>query len=397
MTLPGIANRLAAWSVTLALLLMSACGDSSGPGSGDDGTTLSGTVRAAESPTVLAGATVTVGAHQATTGADGQFELTGLPTGPVTVQVRRPGYAPAQAAITLAAGPNSHDVTLTAQEIYMIGPVAAYVPSGVGPMRGAILVLGGPPTSGFVTGESMSAAGTPPEHEAGLQALGADLRALARSARVALIGTRTIATENVPTSDDGLFRALADAAAASGRPELASAPVLMVGLSAGSPEAAGLASRHPERTMGLLVRVPTSVTSLAPGAALAVPTFVMQAELDVPERNAAVRDIFAANRSQGALWALAVQPGVAHEDVTSLGNGSMVGWLASALDRRLPSTPGAALTALEESAGWLGNQTTLQVAAWSDYAGDRTAASWLLSQADAQSWKVLGSPPTGGE
>jgi hypothetical protein len=88
---------------------------------------------------------------------------------------------------------------------------------------------------------------------------------------------------------------------------------------------------------------------------------------------------------------------VGHEDVSALGNGSMLTWLGSVLDVRLPATPGAPLTALEASSGWLGNQTTLEVASWADYTGERTTASWLFSQVAARSWNRLGSPPTGGE
>lgn len=392
-----IVRRLAAGGAALALLLTIACGDSSGPGSGNEATTLSGTVRAAEPATALSGAIVTAGTLQVTSDADGRFELSGLATGPVTVQVRRPGYTQTQAGLTLTAGANSHDFTLTAQEVYQIGPTAVYVPTGAGPIRGAIVVLGGPLTSGLVTGEPISSPGLPPEHEQGLQSMGADLRALARSARVALIGTRTIAMENSPVSDDGIFAALANAATLAGRPELAGAPVLMVGLSAGSPEAAGLASRHPERAIGLLVRVPTAVTALTPGPASGVPAFVMQAQLDQIDRNAAVRSTFSANRSQGALWALGVELAVAHEDVSSLGNGTMAGWLASVLEVRLPASSGAPLVALAESSGWLGNQATLDIAGWADYPGDRTSASWLLSAPEAASWKRLGSPPSGGE
>jgi pimeloyl-ACP methyl ester carboxylesterase len=389
-----LARRAGAAAATL-LLFTAGCGDSSGPGGEEGGATLSGTVSSAESPAPVAGATITVSGHEATSDADGRFELAGLAPGAATVQVRRPGYLQAQVNIALTAGSNSHDFALTVQELYATGQAAIYVPAGPEPIRGAIIVLGGPVTAGLVTGDPMSSPSDPPEHEQGLQAMGAGLRSLARSAHVALIGTTTIAMRNSPASDDSLFQAVARAALASGRPELEGAPVLMVGLSAGSPEAAGLASRHPERATGLLVRVPTSVSAVT-GAALAVPTLVMQAELDQTERNAAVRSTFTANRAQGGLWALVVEPGVEHGDVSSAANGAMIGWLKSVLGLRLPPTTGAPVVALMESSGWLGNQTTREIASWADYSGDRTAASWLPSAADATSWKTLGTP-TGGE
>jgi hypothetical protein len=104
--------------------------------------------------------------------------------------------------------------------------------------------------------------------------------------------------------------------------------------------------------------------------ALAVPTFVMLAELDNATRNAAVEEVFAGNRSRGGLWSLAVEPDARHEQASARGNSAATGWLS--------------------------NQASLSIAAWADYTGDRAAASWLLNEAAAGSWQVLGTPVSGG-
>ena len=394
----ALPRRVTFGGATLALLLLAACGDSSGPDGGGGGATLSGTVRAAESAAALADARVSLGARQATSDANGRFELADVPIGAATVRAARPGYLAAEAAVTITAGANSHDFTLTPQEIYVSGANAVYVPGGVGPMRGAIVVLGGPVASGFVTGERIVPA-SDPDLEASLQALGASLRALARSAHVALLGSSTTGMANNATSDNALFAGLSTTAQMSGQAEIADAPVLMFGLSGGAPEAAGLVSRHSERAIGLLERVPVSVTALTAPAALAVPTFLMQAELDEVVDNTAVRTTFSANRSRGGLWALAVEPGVGHHIATGRGNTAAISWITNALALRLPATPGDPLIGLDQPSGWLGNQTTLEIAPWAEYPGSPTAASWLLSQSAATSWKALGTPPppTGGD
>jgi Carboxypeptidase regulatory-like domain len=385
----------------LVLLLLAACGDSSGPAGGgpgpDDGgegATLSGTVRAEGSAAALGDATVSIGARQATSDADGRYELTDVPTGAATVRAERSGYMPVEAAITITAGANSHDFTLAPQDIFVFGTNAVYVPAGVGPMRGAIVVLGGPVASGFVTGERLAPTDAPPDLEEGLQALGASLRALARSAHVALLGSKTTGMANNIASDNALFAALRTAAQMSSQAELADAPVLMFGLSGGGPEAAGFVSRHPERAIGLLVRVPSEVTPLTAPVALAVPTFVMQAELDSVVNNTAVRTTFSGNRSREGLWALAVEPAVGHRVASGLGNAVGISWITTALELRLPTSSGEPLIALDQTSGWLGDQTTLEIAPWAEYPGDRSAASWLLSESAATSWKDLGTPPS---
>lgn len=384
----AIACRLTSAGAAVVFLLLVACGDSSGPDRGATAT-LSGTVRAAGGAAVLENAQIRIGTQQVTSDASGHFELTGLSVGTVTVQAQRPGYLSAQATVTLSAGANTHDFALTVQEIYESGANAIYVPGGVGPLRGVIIILGGPITSGFVTGERIAPLDNP-DLELSLQALAASLRALATSSHVALFGSTTTGMANSAASDNALFAAISSFAASSGHPEMAVAPVLLFGLSGGAPESAGLVSRHPERAIGLLERVPTSVTALTAPAALAVPTFVMQAELDEVVDNMAVGTIYSANRSLGGLWALAVELGIGHHVATSRGNAAAAGWISVALTLRLPVTPGDPLIALDQPSGWLGNQTTLEVAPWADYTDDRSTASWLLSQLAATSWQGLG-------
>ncbi|MEO8480394.1 MAG: hypothetical protein ABI542_12285, partial [Gemmatimonadota bacterium] len=279
---------------------------------------------------------------------------------------------------------------LTPQEVYLTGTgnaYAVYLPAEVGAIRGVIIALGGPTTDGFVTGGPLTN-GQPNEER--LQLIGQRLRALARSAHVAILGTRNLALANSAVSDNEILAALRSVAQASGHAELEAAPLAIFGGSSGGPEAAGLASRVPARTIGLLEWVPVGVSTLTAAATLAIPTFVMQAELDDATRNASVKAAFATNRSQGGLWALEVEPGAEHSTVSDLGINAAIGWLSNVLLLRLPAHSGDPLVVLGETTGWLGDQSTLEIAAWADYAGNPITASWLLGQADAVTWKSLG-------
>lgn len=374
-------------ALAAALSTTAACGSGTEPDPNEGNATLSGTVRAATGSAALEGATVSVGAARATTDATGHFELTGLPAGAATVTAERPGYEAATASVTMADGPNTRDFSLADREIYEPGTYAAYVPARVGPIRGALIVLGGPVTSGFVTGDPLVT--DDPVLEQSLQGLGASLRSYAKSARLAIVGSDVVNIPDGSASDAALLALLGTIAGQSGHPELADAPVLMFGLSAGSREAGGFVSRNPARSIGLLLRVPVAAPTIMAGEGLAVPAFVMQAGDDVESRNLEIQAIFAGNRSRGGRWALAVEPGVEHGEASDIGNEATTSWLTAVL-ARLPATAGDPLVTFDESSGWLGDQATLEIAPWADYPGDRATASWHLSQNAALTWKALG-------
>lgn len=371
------------------IALVAACSDPSGPGGGGETGTLTGTVRATANGAVIAGATVSVGSLQATSGADGRYELANIPVGTVTARATRAGYGPVEASVLIGEGTTTtQDFSLTVQEIYVSGADAAYVPSGVGRLRGVIITLGGPVTSGFVTGGRIAPTGYDPL-EVSLQSLGASLRNLARTARVALIGRTPVSLPDTPGSDALLLQTVRTIAELSGHPELEDAPIMLYGLSSGAREASGFVSRQPDRVAGVVLRVPVGAAELTAAAALQVPTFVMQAENDGVADNLAIRTTFAGNRSRGGRWALAVEPGVGHSEASGEANTAGIAWMSAVLGLRLPATAGAPMTTLAEPSGWLGNQTTHEIASWDLYTGTRSSASWLPTQQTAITWQAL--------
>jgi hypothetical protein len=378
--------RLTVACTLAALLTLQACGDSEGPSGGDG--ILAGTVRSAGTSAALEGATISVGGAEATTDANGRYELAGLAAGTVTVQVARPGYADATASVTITAGTTTRDFTLEAREVYTSGDYAMYVPAGAGELRAVIITLGGPATNGFVTGDRIAPAGKDLLEES-LQSVGASLRALAASRRVAIFGENA-ALEDGTGTDVALLGAIGTFAARSGHPELAEAPFLAVGLSAGARVGSGLVARQAGRAIGLLGWHPAGVNTVADPAAMAVPTLLLQAESDQTVYPT-VTPTFADNRSRGALWALVLEPGVDHDDATSAAGATILAWIGEALSMRLPAVAGGPLVAMTQESGWLGNQATHEIAAWAAYPGDRTTASWLSSQTTAQAWQALGT------
>lgn len=379
--------------MAVALGLLAGCGgDASGPG-GATGT-LSGTVRAASGGAAIEGATVSVGTRHATSDASGHYELSGITLGNATVTASRPGFVTGEATVTITEGSNTRDFPLSVQEVYVSGSEATYVPQGVGALRGVLIVLGGPTTSGFVTGGRIAPVDNDPL-EASLQAHGVQLRNLARTARMALLGRTPVNMPDAPASDEALFTAIRNVGAASGHPELESAPVLLYGLSAGSRESSGFLSRQADHVIGLLLRVPVAAPELS-GTALAVPAFVMQAELDAQVTNDAIRAIFLGNRGGGGRWSLGVEPGVIHGEASATGNAAAINWLTAVLGLRLPTASGGPLNALSESSGWLGDQVTFVIAPWADYPGTRNTASWFPNAQVASSWRGLVTAGGGG-
>jgi pimeloyl-ACP methyl ester carboxylesterase len=276
-------------------------------------------------------------------------------------------------------------------EVYDLGDAALFVPAGVQHPRAVLIALGGPNTRAFVTGEPAAPMAPPPLEEA-LQSLGQSFRELAAEHGLALLAFPTAAVVPIPNgaaSDQRIRDALVAAAEASGRPSMTSVPILMWAGSGGAPQAAGFTARHPDRVVGLFLKVPPpELTLLTEPTQRAVPTYLVLAGEEALFDNADLVTAFSANRARGGLWSLAVEPGVLHHSLSPTQHRVTVAWLETVLNLRMKDDAGP-LLAIDEESGWLGDNDTGEVASWSDYGGDRTAASWFPTADVARQWQPL--------
>src|SRR5215831_367819 len=114
-------------------------------------------------------------------------------------------------------------------------------------------------------------------------------------------------------SGQALLTALGMFAERSNHPELAAAPLLLWGMSAGGEFNYEFVAWKPERVIGFVVnKGGIYYTALASQAARSVPGILFVGGKDLEFRTNTITGLFAVNRRAGALWALAEEPGVAH-------------------------------------------------------------------------------------
>lgn len=280
-----------------------------------------------------------------------------------------------------------------------LGDFAIYLPPGVSTYRGAFLVA-----PGFEADTRMIADrrfeveggsfGGGDFDEPNFQAYRTRVLALAQQHGLAVMGARLSANATVGVSLDNLLSTMAQLATESGHPELATAPFLFDGLSAGGCFALAFTRRYPERVIGFWTQKGGCHGEGDGLAAKQVPGFLVIGGADEPSRCLNLTDLFQNNRPLGALWALAVEPGAGHTRV--LDSNLQFNWMDTVLESRLPenAAPGApvVLRPIAEASGWLGDRETGAVAPFDDYDKDRAQASWLPSAQAAADWSAFVSP-----
>lgn len=264
------------------------------------------------------------------------------------------------------------------------GDFALHLPANVHHVRGILVALGGPDTRGFAVGTPF---GAPPAVEGSLQALGAMFRDLAAERGLAILGSGRFgpwAYPDSPASDQALLDAIAQAASLSGRPELVNAPVLLYGMSGGSPEAVGFTQRNPERVAALFLKVPVTAGPLT-GGALEVPAYMVLAELDAFVDNAMLTATFSTNRAAGAPWAMALERGVLHHSLTPAQRELTVDWMRAIL----PLGNAAPFRQSFPKVGFFGDPATGEIASPRAFGGDLSTASWFPKRPLATQWAAF--------
>jgi len=336
---------------------------------------------------------ITVGGVNTTTSQDGQFTLPTVPLGAVSVGIVASGFDPVTRGVPIQAGRNFRTFSLVrVNTLYEDEPFTVYIPSVASIIRGVFVVMFGGTTDSrpMIRGDldfykDFPQAGRVLDYRPSLMAF-------ARAQGFAVMGMVT------PSDPSGLAEqvrsALANVSGRSGHPELGQAPLMLMGHSRGGCMVYEIAVRDPDRVIGVLPMASSGVPGCLQGAPpVSVPTYFIVGALDSPAIPAASTSVFEQNRSRGAVWAHAIEPGLPHDWTEN--RALIFNWAAAVAARRLPAsiTPGAPvqLRSVSEASGWLGDRTSFAVAGFACFTGDKGRASWLPSEQNARDWQAMTS------
>jgi dienelactone hydrolase len=261
-----------------------------------------------------------------------------------------------------------------------------WYPAGAGPLK-AVLVLN--PGS---NGDGRGAVDDPVWRE------------FAVAHHLALVGTRFTDKphdqnfiEDYVNVSKGSGQALLDAlgrfAARSSHPELANAPLLLWGMSAGGQFDYEFVAWKPDRVIAFVVnKGGVYYSALLPRAARQVPGMLFVGGKDLESRIETITGLFALNRRGGALWALAEEPSAAH--VVGRSRDVALTFYEDVLPLRLPeraASPNGAvqLTPLVERAGFLGDLHAKTFAAQGDHDAPNYPTAWLPTTRVAAAWQAM--------
>lgn len=188
-----------------------------------------------------------------------------------------------------------------------------------------------------------------------------------------------------------LFDALKEFGEEAAHPELAQAPLLLYGESAGGQFNYNFVLWKPERIMCFVVNKGGYYNHDEPDAQMrSVPGLFFLGMTDADYRINAITNIWTEGRSRGALWALAPQPNSGHEfsKTAAVAQVYFEAVLKNRLQDELLTTDDTPLMKpMQENQGWLGDMTTHEIHDGSTDSQANYGAAWLPDESSARAWK----------
>ena len=189
-------------------------------------------------------------------------------------------------------------------------------------------------------------------------------------------------------SGQALLDAIGHFAGRASHPELAGAPLVFWGMSAGGEFDYEFAVWKPDRVAAFVVnKGGIYYTALASRATRQVPALLFIGAKDLDSRINIITGLFSLNRRGGALWALAREPDAAH--VVGRSRDLSIMFFDDVLPMRLGASAAAPLRGLDEHAGYLGDVKTKEIRAEATNAAGATAAAWFPSERVARGWRAM--------
>jgi poly(3-hydroxybutyrate) depolymerase len=169
----------------------------------------------------------------------------------------------------------------------------------------------------------------------------------------------------------------------SNHAEVANAPLLLWGMSAGGEFNYEFVAWKPERVIAFIVnKGNVYYTALASDAARRVPGILFTGEKDLEYRIQAVTGLFGINRRAGALWAIAQEPGVGHAVARSRD-------LAAILFEDMLAARLSGAQTLDEKTGYFGDPKTGAITPVGDTKAPATPTAWLPTERVAKAWQAV--------
>jgi poly(3-hydroxybutyrate) depolymerase len=177
-------------------------------------------------------------------------------------------------------------------------------------------------------------------------------------------------------SGQALIDAIGKFAARTNHPEVASAKLLLWGMSAGGQFNYEFTAWKPERVAAFIVnKGGIYYSALVSKAARAVPGMLFVGGADLQSRIDTITGLFAVNRRGGAVWSLVVEPGLGHV----VGHSKE---LAAMFYEDVLNGPAS-------TAGFTGDLKTFAIAPAPNPGTPSTPNAWLLSERVANAWKAV--------
>ena len=284
--------------------------------------------------------------------------------------------APVVAANT-ASGPPLHlDYEVSPRDNFTEAAFRFWSPPYTQPIRGIIVLVPG------LNGDGRAMLDSP------------SWQSLARKYRLALVSCFLKGGNyyNAPRgTGDALLEALKNFSQDANHPEIAQAPILLYGESAGGQFDYDFVLWKPDRVMAFVVNKGGYYDGgEADSHVRAIPGLFFLGLKDSDLRIDAITRIWTAGRKAGALWALAPQPNSGHEFSKTAAIAQV--FFDSVLKFRLPDESLAdgdapAMKPMQENQGWLGDLTSYEIHDGSTDTEPDRAAAWLPDQNSANAWK----------
>ncbi len=220
-------------------------------------------------------------------------------------------------------------------------------------------------------------------------------RAYAEQEHLALIGVNLASLTSGPYTDaiegsgDALLTAIKAIAEKHNLSYLEGLPMLFRGYSAGGVFSYSFSGFKPERVIAFANIRGGALPETSDSNAV-IPGMFLVGEEEL-SRVTAMRNVFLSKRALGGLWSFAIEPGADHFDPLEASDFMIKLFFSQALEARLSDNSNV-LNPIAEDTGWLGDNFTKDIYSFSQYSGNKSLASWLLSESLATVWKAYNTP-----